>query len=464
MSVQEEIIDVLSKLVSFDTSINPERGIFPDDKCAKFVIKYAEENGYTNLPVRNCHFTRNGKNISEIFPVLLHKKGKADGPTILFLGHIDVVPVTESELKEWVTSPFDPVVKDGKLWGRGSGDMKAGVAAFLIAFKNFEIEKGNVIIALSGDEEIGGVDSVPQMIEVLNENNLQPDYVVNAEGSGEAVIVTKRRGGTQIEFVFDMDYQTIEGEIESKTFNSAQGGGSQSLHSMGFLLGSDIHAMVSAGKFSMDKPVVNVASTSTKTNSVPSHVTIDTVNTLVSNEKKSSIVYSKGLTGVMYALASIGSLNWPIVPSKFGPSICPNLMDIDKENKKGKITFDIRSMLKDKSSHDELAQIISYQFKLYGIETSYNIILAIDPVNVDPNHPLATKLANIANEIGFEILTVGEKLGGASDTRFFTSLDIPGVELGPLMVNGHGINEGVDLNNVKQLIHIYQKLYSELTR
>ena len=66
------------------------------------------------------------------------------------------VPVSESELPNWVTSPFVAEVKDGKLWGRGSGDMKGGVTAFLLAFRDIEIEKGNVVIALSGDEEIGG--------------------------------------------------------------------------------------------------------------------------------------------------------------------------------------------------------------------------------------------------------------------------------------------------------------------
>lgn len=342
MSLQQEIVDVLTELVSFDTSINPEKKIFPSKDCADYIINWGIDHGYNNLEIPNCHYKRQGKPIHEVYPVVLYKKGKQEGPTVLFLGHIDVVPVSESELPNWNTSPFEAVVKDGKLWGRGSGDMKGGVVAFLLAFKDIEIEKGNIIIALSGDEEIGGMDTVPQMIEAVTNNNLRPDYVINAEGSFEPVVVTKRRGGTQIEFTFDLDFQTVEGKLETKTIHSLQGGGSESLHSMGFLLGSDIHAMVSAGKHSMDKPVVNVKSSSSKANSVPSEVTIDMVNTLVPDNEKTTITYSKGLTGIMNALASIGSLNWPIVPSKFGPSVCPNLMDIDQDKKEGTITFDIR--------------------------------------------------------------------------------------------------------------------------
>jgi di/tripeptidase len=232
---------------------------------------------------------------------------------------------------------------------------------------------------------------------------------------------------------------------------------------MGFLLGSDIHAMISAGKYSMDKPVVNVKSSSSKANSVPSEVTIEMVNTLVPDNEKTAITYSKGFTGIMNALASIGSLNWPIVPSKFGPSVCPNLIEIDQEKKEGIITFDIRSMLKDKNSHNEMVEIISEQFKRYGINTKTHITLAIDTVNVDPNHPLSQKVAEIARNNNFNILTIGEKLGGASDTRFFTSLDIPGVELGPITFSAHGTNEGVELSSIEKLIVIYQQLFSELT-
>ena len=463
MSLQDQLIEVLSKMVAFDTSINPDHNVFPNNDCANYIISYGEKYGYTSLQVQDCYFMKNGEKIHEIYPVVLYKKGELEGPTVLFLGHIDVVPVSETELKAWKSSPFEPVVHSGKLWGRGSGDMKGGVAAFLEAFKDFKIKKGNVVIALSGDEEIGGLDSVPQVIEALKSNNLLPNYVINAEGSGEAVIVTKRRGGTQIEYEFDLNYHTIEGEVKSKKFISQEGGGSESLHSMGFLLGSDIHAMMVAGKYSMDKPVINVISSSSKTNSVPSEVLLETVNTLVTKEEKSEINYSKGLTGIMHALASIGSLNWPIVPSKFGPSICPNLMEVNKETGKGKITFDIRSMLKDNTSHEILAELISKHFETYNVKTKSNIILAIDPVNVDPTHPLAVITSKFAKQNGFEILTVGEKLGGASDTRYFTSLDIPGIELGPLALNGHGQNEAVDLKSIEKLVHIYRQVFTELT-
>jgi acetylornithine deacetylase len=55
------------------------------------------------------------------------------GRSLILNGHIDVVPVGAEAL--WSTHPFEPVVRDGRLYGRGSGDMKGGVAAYVVAFE-----------------------------------------------------------------------------------------------------------------------------------------------------------------------------------------------------------------------------------------------------------------------------------------------------------------------------------------
>lgn len=55
------------------------------------------------------------------------------GRSLILNGHIDVVPIGAAEL--WSNPPFDPVVRDGRLYGRGAGDMKAGIAAYVVAFE-----------------------------------------------------------------------------------------------------------------------------------------------------------------------------------------------------------------------------------------------------------------------------------------------------------------------------------------
>ena len=65
--------------------------------------------------------------------VAIHRPVKASGRSLILNGHIDVVPIGAEEL--WSRPPFDPVVRDGRLYGRGSGDMKAGIAAYVTAFR-----------------------------------------------------------------------------------------------------------------------------------------------------------------------------------------------------------------------------------------------------------------------------------------------------------------------------------------
>lgn len=63
-------------------------------------------------------------------------KGKRPGKKLLFDGHIDTVPVTEE--KEWQYPPFAAEIHDGKIYGRGTSDMKGAVAALATLLAGFE--------------------------------------------------------------------------------------------------------------------------------------------------------------------------------------------------------------------------------------------------------------------------------------------------------------------------------------
>ncbi len=74
--------------------------------------------------------------------------------TLGFNGHTDVVPVGNPA--DWTDDPFSGTIRDGQLWGRGSTDMKSGVAAFAAAAVDFVSDSppdGAIIIAITGDEE-----------------------------------------------------------------------------------------------------------------------------------------------------------------------------------------------------------------------------------------------------------------------------------------------------------------------
>src|SRR5438552_13075069 len=85
-------------------------------------------------------------------------KGKGGGRSIMLTGHIDVVPPGAPE--HWRSDPFVPVVADGIIRGRGTVDMKGGVACMLMAIEILRelgmTRAGDVVFTTVVDEEIGG--------------------------------------------------------------------------------------------------------------------------------------------------------------------------------------------------------------------------------------------------------------------------------------------------------------------
>ena len=94
------------------------------------------------------------------------KKGKGNGHSIVLNGHVDVVP--EGDLDGWDEDPYSGVVKDGKMYGRGSTDMKGGNAAMLFALKaihelGLEV-KGDIIFHSVIEEESGGAGTLAAIL------------------------------------------------------------------------------------------------------------------------------------------------------------------------------------------------------------------------------------------------------------------------------------------------------------
>jgi acetylornithine deacetylase/succinyl-diaminopimelate desuccinylase-like protein len=453
-------LEFLFEILRYDTTINPERGIFPEESCVKAIKKYATSHNFEVLELPSVYFNQNQSN-NQVYPCVFVKKGNLPGKTILFLGHTDVVPVTEQEKLNWKSNPFEPTItEDGYLRCRGASDMKGGISAFFSAFNSYTPKRGNIVIALSGDEEIGGFDSMPIIINALKENNLLPDYVINAEPSKRPVIVTKRRGATWLKIHFKDERKLTKGKKKQITFNSFQGNGSETLHSMAFVLGSDSHAMLTAGKFSVDQKIVNVLSSSSKTNSVPKSVEVTYIDT--DSPVSEELEYSFALSNVMSGLASIGSINWPIIPSKYGIAVNPNIINYDENENQYELIFDIRAMHEDENAHHKIASLIKTNIERFGTKIEVELLNGIDPVNVDRDSYLPTILNHVCNEEGLNIVDIGEKYGGASDTRFFTDLGIPGVELGPEGYNDHGTNEIVSLESLNQLVVIFRKVFDRL--
>lgn len=116
-----------------------------------------------------------------------------EGDHLCFAGHVDVVPAGEG----WESDPYKAVEKDGYIYGRGTQDMKSGVAAFVQALKKTKDFNGALSLLLTSDEEGEAEYGTIEVLKYLEENSLLPDAVVVAEPTceelfGDAIKVGRR--------------------------------------------------------------------------------------------------------------------------------------------------------------------------------------------------------------------------------------------------------------------------------
>lgn len=121
-------------------------------------------------------------------------------PLFVFLGHTDVVP--PGPLEKWDSPPFEPTLRNGKLYGRGAADMKGGIAAFVTAVERFvnlhPNHSGSIAVLLTSDEEGAATNGVVKVVEVLEARDEKIDWCLVGEPSSDKriadVIRVGRRG------------------------------------------------------------------------------------------------------------------------------------------------------------------------------------------------------------------------------------------------------------------------------
>ena len=115
--------------------------------------------------------------------VLAEWLGAEGAPTVLLYAHYDVQPVGEASA--WRTPPFEPVIRDERMYGRGTSDDKGPMLAALGAVERLLEERGslpvNVRILLEGEEEIGSPSLEPALL--AHRDALQADVAISADGA-----------------------------------------------------------------------------------------------------------------------------------------------------------------------------------------------------------------------------------------------------------------------------------------
>ena len=169
-ALQNETLDLLKKLIACPSLSGEEQGV------AEILRGYLTENGFSTAE------------IDRYGDLVAGAKGSRPGVRLLFDGHIDTVPADNAG--DWATPPFEPSLRDGKLYGRGTSDMKGADAAFAVAAAQYLREKGTDF-AGELEECFEGVCAR----EVAK--RVRPDLVIIGEAS-EGNLKLSQRGRAEI--------------------------------------------------------------------------------------------------------------------------------------------------------------------------------------------------------------------------------------------------------------------------
>ncbi|MFB8385550.1 ArgE/DapE family deacylase [Microbacterium sp. NPDC055910] len=170
-----DVVDLLKELIAID-SVNPElvAGGAGEAEIAAFAHAWLDARGFT------CRLVERAPGRTSVLAV---SPGSGGGRSIMLNGHIDTVA-----LSSYDGEGLRPVVRDGSLFGRGSYDMKSGVAAIMVAAATVAAEPhaGDIVVALVADEEWASAGTEDVLRHVVT------DTAVVVEPSGLDLVIAHR--------------------------------------------------------------------------------------------------------------------------------------------------------------------------------------------------------------------------------------------------------------------------------
>lgn len=136
-------------------------------------------------------------------------------PLMVLAGHTDVVPT--GDLAAWTSPPFEPTVRDGKLYGRGAADMKSSLAAFIVAVEQFVAENpnhpGSIAFLLTSDEEGPANDGTTIVVDALKARGESIQYAIVGEPTSVDRCGDMIKNGRRGSLSGNLTIQGIQGHV-----------------------------------------------------------------------------------------------------------------------------------------------------------------------------------------------------------------------------------------------------------
>lgn len=187
-----DCIELAQKLIRFKT-VTPN-----GTNCLDFIAEYLINLGFS---IKRLPFA----DVDNLYAF----KGQAS-PHVLFVGHVDVVPEGDDG---WHYEPYEAVIDNDILYGRGAVDMKGSIAAFLSAVMKLENFQGSISMLLTTDEEGIAKNGVAKVIPWLQEKSIQPDFAITGEPTSVAKVGDVIKNGRRGSIIFEITVNGKQGHV-----------------------------------------------------------------------------------------------------------------------------------------------------------------------------------------------------------------------------------------------------------
>ena len=196
-------INFLKKLIQCK-SVTPE-----SEKPIDLIIKKLLDAGF--ICKKLVFDDGNGNKIANLYAY--YGTGEKN---LCFSGHVDTVPA--GDLKSWRTPPFEGIIKDEKIFGRGAVDMKGGLTSCIAAAleyiqTNSNKKSFNLSFLISGDEEWGSTGGIIKLLKWLKKNNHEIEACLITEPTSQKKIGDTIKNGSRGSMLFDLTVKGMQGHV-----------------------------------------------------------------------------------------------------------------------------------------------------------------------------------------------------------------------------------------------------------
>lgn len=400
---KEELIKLVSDLIKIPSE-NPTGNV---EEITRFISEYLNEGNISHDIIRS----------KEEFPNIVAQLGNDEGKTIILNGHADVVPV--GDLNKWDFDPFSGEITDTRILGRGTSDMKAGLAGIMFATRllkeNNAKLKGKIVLHIVPDEETGGSMGTKWLME--NGYDFDADACLVAEPTSYSNVEVGQKGSLWIK-----------------------------IKSYGISAHGSIGNYVGENAITKLMKILAEVEKLTEIKGVYSDKQLKVLKDSKTIAK--GALKAEGVENVIdHVAVNIGTISGGI-KTNMVPDYCESAMDV-------RMPIGVKA-----SDIEEKFNNIVKGLGLDNIEYEFNWNSEANYTDVDKDI-VVSAVENAEKIWGKEVLPAYQ--WASSDARYYRYKNIPTIQYGPANTEGiHSYNETVDIEDVVNSTKVYLGILTDL--